>query len=165
MRSSLVVFWTERAVRRAGVPMPICQHGFWQPDLPMVRDDSGMDVEEHARQLDALISRIDAAADRIFGQAERLSGEVGEREDREVGKYGDAMQVGIGTQRRWRRLEQLDAYADATTESVVAWAKEASRIYARRPTSAWGRRSQRRQLLSIAKYFERAAGRLGETHP
>ena len=152
-------------VHRAGAPVTTCQHGFLRPVLPMVRDDSAMDEAEHVRQLDALISRIDVAVDRIFGQAERLSGEVGAQEDREVDEYGDALRVSAGTQRRWRRLERLDDYADAMTESVVAWREEASRIYARRPASAWRRRSQRRQLLSIAKYFERAAGRLGETHP
>lgn len=123
-----------------------------------------MDEEEHARQLDGLIARIDAAADRIFGQAERLSGEVGELEAREVAEYGDAPRAGPAAQWRWRRLERLDGYADAMTESVVAWGKEASRVYAQRPASSWGRRSQRRRLLSIAKYFERAAGRLGQTH-
>uniref|UniRef100_UPI003F491100 hypothetical protein n=1 Tax=Pseudonocardia sp. CA-138482 TaxID=3240023 RepID=UPI003F491100 len=124
-----------------------------------------MDDAEHARQLDALVARIDAAADRVFASGERLEGEVDEAEAREVEEYGDALHVGMGTRRRWRRLESLDDYADAMTESMVSWTKRANDIYAERPTGRFRRWRQRRRLLSVAKYFERAADRLGRLHP
>ncbi len=124
-----------------------------------------MDDAEHARVLDELVKRMDAAADRIFQQSERLSDEVDESQAREDEKYGDALNVSARTKWRWRRLDRLDDYAAFMDQSVVDWTKEASRIYGQRPTSAWGRYRQRRQLLSIAKYFERAADRLGQTHP
>ncbi|WP_020673195.1 hypothetical protein [Amycolatopsis nigrescens] len=124
-----------------------------------------MDEAEHIRQLDKLISRIDLAADRIFEAAKQLSDEVDDAQAREDAEYEDALQVGMRTKWRWRRLDSLDDYADVMTESVVAWTRKASHIYAQRPTSGWGRYRQRRQLLSIANYFEHGADRLGKTHP
>jgi hypothetical protein len=124
-----------------------------------------MNDAEHVRRLDALVARIDSAADHVFSAAERLSNEVDEAEAREVDEYRDALRVGSRTSRRWRRLEKLDDYADATTESVVAWMKRANDIYAERPTGRWRRWRQCHRLLSIARYFERAAARLETVHP
>lgn len=124
-----------------------------------------MDDAEHARLLDELVNRIDVAAERVFDAAERLMDEVHEAEDRADERAGDAVRVDPRTKRRWRRLDQLDAYQDAMTESVVAVGKQAARIRAERPTGAWLRWRQRRRLLWIAKYLERGADRLGRTHP
>jgi hypothetical protein len=124
-----------------------------------------VDDAEHVRRLDALVARIDSAAEHVFAAAERLSNEVDEAEAREVDEYGDAPRVGPGTSLRWRRLEKLNDYVDATTASVVAWTKRANDVYAERPTGPWRRWRQRRRLLWIAKYFERAAARLQTVHP
>jgi hypothetical protein len=127
-----------------------------------------MDDAEHVRRLDALVDRIDSAAGRVFTAAERLSNEVDEAEAREVDEHGDAGRVGARTPRRWRRLEKLDDYADAMTESVVAWTERANAIHAERPTGRgqqWRRWRQRRRLLSIARQFERGATRLETVHP
>lgn len=124
-----------------------------------------MDDTEHVRRLDSLVARIDSAAEHVFAAAERLSNEVDEAESREVDEYGDASRVGPATSRRWRRLEKLNGYVDATTDSAVAWTKRANDIYAERPTAPWGRWRQHRRLLWIAKYFERAAARLDTLHP
>lgn len=124
-----------------------------------------MDDAEHVRRLDALLARIDAAGEHVFTAAERLSNEVDEAEAREVDEYGDELRVGLGTRQRWRRLERLDGYVDATTESVVAWTKRANDLHAERSTGRWRRWRQRRRLLWIAKYFERAAARLETVHP
>jgi hypothetical protein len=124
-----------------------------------------MNAAEHTRRLAALTDRIDAAAERIFEGAERLSSDVQDAETRVVDQSGDAPRVGPRTAWRWRRLEQLDDYVDATTESVVAWSKRVDEIHAEHPTGRWSRWRQRRRLLSIAKYFERAATRLERTNP
>ncbi|MDT7556807.1 MAG: hypothetical protein QOI68_1277 [Pseudonocardiales bacterium] len=124
-----------------------------------------MDDAEHVRRLDALVDRIDSAAGRVFTAAERLSNEVDEAEAREVDEHGDAGRVGARTPRRWRRLEKLDDYADAMTESVVAWTERANAIHAERPSGRGRRWRQRRRLLSIAKQFERGAARLETVHP
>ena len=124
-----------------------------------------MDDAEHVRRLDALAARIDSAAEHVFTAAERLSREVDEARAREVDDYGDATRVTSRTSWRWRRLDKLDGYADAMTESVLAWTRRANDLHAARPAGRWRRWRQRRRLLSIARQFERGAARLGAVHP
>lgn len=124
-----------------------------------------MDSSEHARRLDALVARIDSAAEDVFTAAQHLSNQVDEAHSREIDEHGDALRVGLGTSRRWRRLERLEDYVDATTESVVAWTKRANDLYAERPATPVRRWRQRRRLRWIAAYFERAAARLRTVRP
>jgi hypothetical protein len=124
-----------------------------------------MDDAEHVRRLDALMRRIDSAAEHVFAAAGRLSHEVDAAEAREVDEYGDAGRVGSRTSWRWRRLERLDGFANAMTESVLAWTERANNLYAARPSGRWRRWRQRHRLLSIARQFERGAARLDTVRP
>lgn len=123
------------------------------------------DDVKHAEELRSLINRVDSGAIRIIDAAERLFGELNQADDREDDKYADVYRVGAVTKWRWRRLENLHRYAYALLDSVSTWSAVASDIYAEQPTGSWRRWRQRRRLLSVAKYFERAATHLEGVHP